>query len=106
VQAYFRVNAENVGRFGRTGVVVEEGASVSSRGRAARLRLRRRQPAAALWSEITSKKEARCRYTTIQNWSTDVYNLVTKRAICVRRGDHGHGLTAAWVHGRDEVSGR
>src|SRR6266446_1532751 len=61
LQAYFRINAENMGQFERTLIIVEEG--------------------------------GRCRYTTIQNWSTNVYNLVTKRAVAYK------DATMEWVDG-------
>src|ERR671930_608075 len=61
LQAYFRINAENMGQFERTLIIVN--------------------------------KDARCRYTTIQNWSTNVYNLVTKRAVAYE------GATMEWIDG-------
>ena len=79
LQAYFRINAANVGQFERTLIIVDEGASVHYvEGCTAPIRATDSLHSAVV--EIVVKKGARCRYTTIQNWSTNVYNLVTKRA--------------------------
>ena len=79
LQAYFRINAANVGQFERTLIIVDEGASVHYvEGCTAPIRATDSLHSAVV--EIIVKKGARCRYTTIQNWSTNVYNLVTKRA--------------------------
>jgi Fe-S cluster assembly protein SufB len=79
LQAYFRINAANMGQFERTMIIVDEGASVHYvEGCTAPIYSTDSLHAAAV--EIFVKKGARCRYTTIQNWSTNVYNLVTKRA--------------------------
>jgi Fe-S cluster assembly protein SufB len=79
LQAYFRINAQNLGQFERTLIIVDEGASVHYvEGCTAPT-----YSTASLHSavvEIIVKKGARCQYTTIQNWSNNVYNLVTKRA--------------------------
>jgi len=79
LQAYFRINTANAGQFERTLIIVDEGAKVHYvEGCTAPT-----YAADALHSavvEIIVKKDARCRYTTIQNWSSNVYNLVTKRA--------------------------
>ncbi|RME60456.1 MAG: Fe-S cluster assembly protein SufB, partial [Caldilineae bacterium] len=92
LQAYFRINAENIGQFERTLIIVEEGASVHYvEGCTAPV-----YSSTSLHSgviEIIVKKNARCRYTTIQNWSTDVYNLVTQRALAYE------GATMEWVDG-------
>ncbi len=78
LQAYFRINAENMGQFERTLIIVEEGASMHYvEGCTAPIYSSNSLHSAVV--EIIIKKGARCRYTTIQNWSTDVYNLVTKR---------------------------
>ena len=53
--------------------------------------------------EIIVRKGARCRYTTIQNWSTNVYNLVTQRAMVLRRRDDGVGGRQPGIEGHDEV---
>ncbi len=79
LQAYFRINAKNVGQFERTLIIVDEGASIHYvEGCTAPIYSSDSLHSAVV--EIVVKKGARCRYTTIQNWSTNVYNLVTKRA--------------------------
>jgi Fe-S cluster assembly protein SufB len=92
LQAYFRINTENMGQFERTMIIVEEGASVHYvEGCTAPV-----YSSISLHSgviEIIVKKNARCRYTTIQNWSTDVYNLVTQRSIVEEGG------SMEWVDG-------
>ncbi len=80
LQAYFRINAERVGQFERTLIIVEEGAQVHYvEGCTAPLYTTASLHSAVV--EIVVKKGARCRYTTIQNWAPNVYNLVTKRAV-------------------------
>lgn len=80
LQAYFRINAKNAGQFERTLIIVEEGAFVHYvEGCTAPVYTTDALHSAVV--EIIVKKGARCRYTTIQNWSHDVYNLVTKRAV-------------------------
>ncbi|MEZ4736769.1 MAG: Fe-S cluster assembly protein SufB [Caldilineaceae bacterium] len=92
LQAYFRINAENMGQFERTLIIVEEGASVHYvEGCTAPIYSSNSLHSAVV--EIIVKKGARCRYTTIQNWSTDVYNLVTKRAVAYE------GATMEWIDG-------
>jgi len=79
LQAYFRINSANMGQFERTLIVVDEGAYVHYvEGCTAPIYTTDSLHAAVV--EIIVKKGARCRYTTIQNWSKNVYNLVTKRA--------------------------
>ncbi|MDQ6790822.1 MAG: Fe-S cluster assembly protein SufB [Candidatus Dormibacteraeota bacterium] len=79
LQAYFRINAENMGQFERTLIIVDEGAYVHYvEGCTAPIYSTDSLHSAVV--EIIVKKDARCRYTTIQNWSNNVYNLVTKRA--------------------------
>src|SRR3989338_2069208 len=79
LQAYFRINAANMGQFERTLIIVDEGAYVHYvEGCTAPVYSTDSLHAAVV--EIFVKKGARCRYTTIQNWSSNVYNLVTKRA--------------------------
>ncbi|MFQ5409637.1 MAG: Fe-S cluster assembly protein SufB [Anaerolineales bacterium] len=79
LQAYFRINAKNVGQFERTLIIVDEGASMHYvEGCTAPIYSTDSLHSAVV--EIIIKKGARCRYTTIQNWSNNVYNLVTKRA--------------------------
>ncbi len=92
LQAYFRINAENMGQFERTLIIVEEGASVHYvEGCTAPIYSSNSLHSAVV--EIIVKKNARCRYTTIQNWSTDVYNLVTKRTVA------HEGATMEWIDG-------
>lgn len=92
LQAYFRINQENMGQFERTLIIVEEGASVHYvEGCTAPVYSSNSLHSAVV--EIIIKKGARCRYTTIQNWSTDVYNLVTKRAVAY------DGATMEWIDG-------
>jgi Fe-S cluster assembly protein SufB len=92
LQAYFRINAENMGQFERTLIIVDEDAYVHYvEGCTAPIYSSDSLHSAVV--EIVVKKGARCRYTTIQNWSTNVYNLVTKRAIA------HEGATMEWVDG-------
>jgi Fe-S cluster assembly protein SufB len=80
LQAYFRINAENMGQFERTLIIVEEGAQVHYvEGCTAPIYTTESLHSAVV--EIIVKKGARCRYTTIQNWANNIYNLVTKRAV-------------------------
>lgn len=80
LQAYFRINTENMGQFERTLIIVDEGAYVHYvEGCTAPIYSSDSLHSAVV--EIIVKKHARCRYTTIQNWSNNVYNLVTKRAV-------------------------
>lgn len=79
LQAYFRINAERFGQFERTLIIAEEGSRVHYvEGCTAPVYTTDSLHAAVV--EIFVKKNAKVRYTTIQNWSTNVYNLVTKRA--------------------------
>ena len=92
LQAYFRINAENMGQFERTLIIVEEGASVHYvEGCTAPVYSSNSLHSAVV--EIIVKKGGRCRYTTIQNWSTDVFNLVTKRALAY------DNATMEWIDG-------
>ena len=80
LQAYFRINAENMGQFERTLIVVDEGAQIHYvEGCTAPMYTTESLHSAVV--EIVVKKHARCRYTTIQNWANNIYNLVTKRAM-------------------------
>jgi Fe-S cluster assembly protein SufB len=80
LQAYFRINTESMGQFERTLIIVDEGASVHYvEGCTAPIYSKDSLHSAVV--EIIVKKGGRCRYTTIQNWSNNVYNLVTKRAV-------------------------
>src|SRR4051795_5678439 len=92
LQAYFRINTENMGQFERTLIIVDEGAYVHYvEGCTAPIYSSDSLHSAVV--EIIVKKNARCRYTTIQNWSNNVYNLVTKRAVA------HEGATMEWVDG-------
>ncbi|TET85878.1 MAG: Fe-S cluster assembly protein SufB [Anaerolineales bacterium] len=80
LQAYFRLNVANIGQFERTLIIVDEGARVHYvEGCTAPTYITDSLHSGVI--EIVVKKGARCRYTTIQNWSTNVYNLVTQRAM-------------------------
>jgi Fe-S cluster assembly protein SufB len=92
LQAYFRINTENMGQFERTLIIVDEGAYVHYvEGCTAPIYKTDSLHSAVV--EIVVKKGGRCRYTTIQNWSNNVYNLVTKRAKAEE------GATMEWVDG-------
>jgi Fe-S cluster assembly protein SufB len=92
LQAYFRINAENMGQFERTLIIVDEGAYVHYvEGCTAPIYSSDSLHSAVV--EIIVKPNARCRYTTIQNWSNNVYNLVTKRAVAYENA------TMEWVDG-------
>ena len=79
LQAYFRINAENIGQFERTLIIADEGSEVHYiEGCTAPVYTTESLHSAVV--ELIAKKGAKIRYTTIQNWSKDVYNLVTKRA--------------------------
>jgi Fe-S cluster assembly protein SufB len=90
--ADFRINAENMGQFERTLIIVDEGAYVHYvEGCTAPIYSTDSLHSAVV--EIIVKPGARCRYTTIQNWSQNVYNLVTKRAVA------HENATMEWVDG-------
>jgi len=92
LQAYFRINTENMGQFERTLIIVDEGAYVHYvEGCTAPIYSSDSLHSAVV--EIIVKKGGRCRYTTIQNWSNNVYNLVTKRAVAQE------AATMEWVDG-------
>jgi Fe-S cluster assembly protein SufB len=92
LQAYFRINAENMGQFERTLIIVDEGAYVHYvEGCTAPIYTTDSLHSAVV--EIIVKAGGRCRYTTIQNWSQNVYNLVTKRAVAYENA------TMEWVDG-------
>lgn len=85
LQAYFRINAQNFGQFERTLIIAEEGSNVHYiEGCTAPIFTTNSLHAAVV--EIFVKKGARVRYTTVQNWSTNVYNLVTKRSLVEEEG--------------------
>lgn len=85
LQSYFRINSDQMGQFERTLIIVDEGASVNYvEGCTAPVYSKDSLHAAIV--EIIVEKDATCRYTTIQNWSTNVINLVTKRAFVYENG--------------------
>lgn len=92
LQSYFRIDTESLGQFERTIIIVGEGSELSYiEGCTARSYSKNSLHAGVV--EIFIEKNAKCRYSTIQNWSTDVYNLVTKRAIVEELGQ------MEWVDG-------
>jgi Fe-S cluster assembly protein SufB len=92
LQAYFRINTENMGQFERTLIIADEGSYVHYvEGCTAPVYSSDSLHSAVV--EIVVKKDARVRYTTIQNWSNNVYNLVTKRATA------DAGATMEWIDG-------
>jgi len=92
LQAYFRINTENMGQFERTLIIADEGSYVHYvEGCTAPIYSSDSLHSAVV--EIVVKKDARVRYTTIQNWSNNVYNLVTKRATAAE------GATMEWIDG-------
>lgn len=92
LQSYFRINSKNMGQFERTLIIVGEGSELHyMEGCTAPTYTSDSLHAAVV--EIYVEKGAKCRYTTIQNWSNDVYNLVTKRAIVEENG------TMEWIDG-------
>src|SRR5246127_3954593 len=92
LQAYFRINTENMGQFERTLIIVDEDAYVHYvEGCTAPIYSSDSLHSAVV--EVVVKRRGRCRYTTIQNWSNNVYNLVTKRAVAYE------DATMEWVDG-------
>ena len=92
LQAYFRINAESMGQFERTLIIVDEGAHVHYvEGCTAPMYSTESLHSAVV--EIVVKKHGRCRYTTIQNWANNIYNLVTKRAMAYE------GALMEWIDG-------
>jgi len=92
LQAYFRINSEDMGQFERTLIIVDEGATVHYvEGCTAPTYSSESLHSAVV--EIICKPRSRVRYTTIQNWADNVYNLVTKRAVAYE------GATMEWVDG-------
>ncbi|HEU5139592.1 MAG TPA: Fe-S cluster assembly protein SufB [Bacillales bacterium] len=92
LQAYFRINSENMGQFERTLIIVDEGASVHYvEGCTAPTYTTNSLHSAVV--EIFVKKDGYCRYTTIQNWAGNVFNLVTKRAVAFENA------TMEWIDG-------
>ena len=85
LQSYFRINSVTMGQFERTIIIVDEGAELSYiEGCTAESHSQNSLHAGVV--EIFVKKDAKCKYSTIQNWSTDVYNLVTKRCVVDENG--------------------
>lgn len=85
LQSYFRINSEQMGQFERTLIIVDEGAEVNYvEGCTAPIYSKDSLHAAVV--EIVVLKDAKCRYTTIQNWSNNILNLVTKRASVYQNG--------------------
>ena len=92
LQAYFRINAENMGQFERTLIIADEGSSVHYiEGCTAPSYSSDSLHSAVV--ELIAEKGAKIRYTTIQNWSKNVYNLVTKRAVAREKA------TVEWIDG-------
>lgn len=92
LQAYFRINAENIGQFERTLIIADEGSEIHYiEGCTAPVYSSESLHSAVV--ELVAHKDAKLRYTTIQNWSSDVYNLVTKRAYAYE------GATVEWIDG-------
>ncbi len=92
LQAYFRINAESMGQFERTLIIVDEGAQVHYvEGCTAPMYTTESLHSAVV--EVIVKRNGRCRYTTIQNWANNIYNLVTKRAMAYQ------DATMEWVDG-------
>lgn len=92
LQAYFRINSENMGQFERTLIIADEGSHVHYvEGCTAPVYSTNSLHSAVV--EIIIKKDAYCRYTTIQNWAPNIYNLVTKRAVAYENA------TMEWIDG-------
>ena len=92
LQAYFRINAESMGQFERTLIICDEGSQIHYvEGCTAPMYSTESLHSAVV--EIIVKRNARCRYTTIQNWANNIYNLVTKRAMAYQ------DATMEWIDG-------
>lgn len=92
LQAYFRINSENMGQFERTLIIADDDSSVHYvEGCTAPVYSTNSLHSAVV--EIIINKNAYCRYTTIQNWAPNIFNLVTKRAVCY------DNATMEWVDG-------
>ncbi len=92
LQAYFRINAENMGQFERTLIICDEGSSMHYvEGCTAPMYSTESLHSAVV--EVICKRGSRCRYSTIQNWANNIYNLVTKRAMAYQ------DATMEWVDG-------
>src|SRR5690606_11682271 len=92
LQAYFRINTENMGQFEGTPIIADEGSYVHY-VEGCRAPISSSESLHSAVVEIVVKKSARVRYTTIQNWSNNVYNLVTKRSTVAEGG------TMEWIAG-------
>jgi Fe-S cluster assembly protein SufB len=92
LQAYFRINSENMGQFERTLIIADEG-SFGHYVEGCTAPIYSAESLHSAVVEIVVKDDARMRYTTVQNWAPNVYNLVTKRAIAYRNA------TMEWVDG-------
>jgi Fe-S cluster assembly protein SufB len=92
LQAYFRINAENMGQFERTLIIAEEGSKAHYIEGCTAPRYTSQSLHSAV-VEVIAKDNANVRYTTIQNWANNIYNLVTKRAVAHRNS------TVEWVDG-------
>ena len=127
LQSYFRINSQSMGQFERTLIIVDEGSDVHYvEGCSAPIYSKDSLHAAVV--EIIVKKGAKCRYSTIQNWSTNIINLVTKRCLveeeglmewidgnigshinmkypaCVLKGDNSKGVCISIaVAGKDQI---
>ena len=103
LQAYFRINTPNMGQFERTLIIADEGSYVHYvEGCTAPIYSTDSLHSGVV--EIFVEPHARVRYTTVQNWSNNVYNLVTQRATCVRAAPW-NGSTATSARKHHEVSG-
>ena len=97
LQAYFRINAENMGQFERTLIIADKGSKVHYiEGCSAPVYSTDSLHSAVV--EIVVKESARVTYTTIQNWSNNVFNLVTKRAVVEAEGH------MEWIDGISAVA--
>lgn len=92
LQSYFRIETESLGQFERTIIIVDHDSELSYIEGCTAMTYSKNSLHAGV-VEIYVGKNSKCRYTTIQNWSTDVYNLVTKRAIVEENG------SMEWVDG-------
>ncbi|WP_180370232.1 SufD family Fe-S cluster assembly protein, partial [Oenococcus oeni] len=92
MQSYFRINEINTGQFERTLIIVDEGASVNYVEGCTAPRYDSDSLHAAV-VEVNVQRDAYCRYTTIQNWSTNVYSMETKKASAAENA------TMEWVDG-------
>ena len=105
LQAYFRINTENMGQFERTLIIADEGSYVHYvEGCTAPVWTTDSLHSAVV--ELIAKPGARIRYTTVQNWSQNVYNLVTKRAIARDRRHRRVGRLQPRLQAHDEVPER